>query len=183
MSEMPSAFPSAPTASACADTRRKLLDHLVRERELLMCDAIRILGSRDRAEDVVQDAALRCLKSRAIGDEVVCPGGMLRRMVRNLALDHLRRQGREETGAEDSLDPVCPAPPAEQRLAARQQLTALIDAMETLPDSHRRVFLDHRLNARRQNQIARDMDLSPARIHAIIRRTQEKLSEKMRAFD
>ena len=58
--------PSQPI-SGCALTRQKLLHHLTDEREMLLCDAMRIIGSRDRAEDVVQDAAVRCLNSTRHG--------------------------------------------------------------------------------------------------------------------
>lgn len=152
------------------------------ERELLLCDAMRILGSRDRAEDVVQDAAVRCLNSSAIAGDLDSPRGMLRRMVRNLALDHMRRQSRENTVGYEGFDPVCSAPSADQKLADRQRLGILIDALHALPESHRRVFLNYRLNARRQNEIARELGLSPARIHAIISRTHEKLSESLRDY-
>lgn len=38
--------------------RQTLLAHLVREREILLRDARRILGSRDRAEDVLQEGSV-----------------------------------------------------------------------------------------------------------------------------
>lgn len=169
-------------AAACAATRRKLLDHLVRERELLICDAMRILGSRDRAEDVVQDAAIRCLNSRAIGRDLDSPRGMLRRMVRNLALDHVRRQTRENTVGYDGFDPASFAPTADQQITDCQRLKILITALRALPEAHQRVFLNHRLDARRQNDIARELGVSPARIHAIISRTHAKLSESLREY-
>ncbi|WP_189413024.1 RNA polymerase sigma factor [Neogemmobacter tilapiae] len=154
-------------------TRQKLIAHLIEERELLIGDAMRILGARDRAEDVVQEAALRCLDSRAIGPELGSARGLLRRMVRNLALDQLRRSARDSGG--ETEEPASPAPGPEQRCADREQLAVLMAGLQTLPLSHRRMFLDHRLGECRQVDIAAREGLSPARIHAIIAKSHARL--------
>ncbi len=160
-----------------AATRLELLTFLVEEREMLLCDAIRILGSRDRAEDVVQDAAIRCLDSGAIGPALDNPRGMVRRIVRNLALDHLRRTAREMPMPEQAEALfVCPEPGPERRCEDRQVLGCVLRSLESLPPAHRKILLDHRLGGRRQNEIAGAAGLSPARINAIIARSHGRLA-------
>lgn len=154
--------------------RHRLLDCLVADRAILIKDATRILGARDRAEDVLQDAALRCLESAALGPGIGSPRGMLRRIVRNLALDQLRRHGREPT-APLSPDAACERPCAERSVADRQALARVAAGMARLPPLHREILIDHRLNATRQKRIAERVGLSPSRVHAIINRAHDTL--------
>ncbi len=161
------------TASAARET---LLAHLVEERELLLREATRILGSRDRAEDVLQDAAIRCLESSALRCEIDCPRAMLRRIVRNLALDQARKRGREPVMTLPAdVEFVCERPRPDQSVEDRQCLARIRAEMDRLPPLHRRILLAHRLGDERQNHIARRVQLSPARVHAIITSAHEVL--------
>ncbi|TPE49571.1 RNA polymerase sigma factor [Amaricoccus solimangrovi] len=162
--------------------RRRLLDCLIAERAVLLADAARILGSRDRAEDVLQDAAIRCLESEALGCPVICPRGMLRRVVRNLALDQARRSGREPAApmAEEA-EFTCDLPCAEKCLADRQALARLADELSRLPPLHREILIEHRLRDARQKHIAARIGLSPARVNAIIARAQDRLRAGLEA--
>jgi len=169
----------SPNAPACIATRHKLIDHLMQERELFLCDAVRILGSRDRAEDVLQDAALRCLSSRAITAQPTSPRGLLRRMVRNLALDHWRRGGHETSMDDTTPEPVANGPTAEQSLVACEIFGAMARAILSLPETQKHAFTEHRLKARRQNEIASEMGLSPARVHALIHAAQTYLANEL----
>lgn len=164
--------------SGCALTRQKLLRHLVDEREMLLCDAMRIIGSRDRAEDVVQDAAVRCLNSKAIGAEIASPRGFLRRIVRNLALDQLRRDVSERaTPLEPEDDLQCDRPNAEKQLQDSQALRRLAGGLARMPARETEIILAHRLGAETQKDIARRFGLSPAGINGIIARTQSALAD------
>jgi RNA polymerase sigma-70 factor (ECF subfamily) len=170
-------------AEARAAARRNLLAHLIHERELLLCDAMRILGARDQAEDVLQEAAIRCLNSPAIHPEIDCLRAMLRRIVRNLALDQQRRHARSGGDTSALAEPACLRPGPEQSLADRQSLQAVLGTLRTLPPRHQRIFRTHRLGARHQNEIARDEGLSPARVHAIIVETHARLSQSLATDD
>lgn len=161
-----------------AAMRQKLLSHLVDQREILLCDAMRILGSRDRAEDVVQDAAIRCLQSRAITGAVGSPRGLVRRMVQNLALDQRRREQRENaTPFEPGEEPPCNRPNAEGRLAEREILLQVVEEIDTLPIRDRQIFLKHRLESQPQKDIARHLGLSPARINGIVGKIHSRLRQ------
>lgn len=173
-----------PVPAGCALTRQKLLRHLIDEREMLLCDAMRIIGSRDRAEDVVQDAAMRCLSSKAIGAEIASPRGFLRRIVRNLALDHRRREISERvTPLELDDELLCDRPTAETQLQDRQRLGRLAKGLMTLPARESDIIFAHRLRVESQKDIARRHGLSPARINGIIAQTHAKLAVYVDAFD
>lgn len=157
------------TAGGCAATRQNLLRYLVEERELFLCDAIRILGNRDGAEDVVQNAAIRCLESRAINADIISPRGLVRRIVRNLAMDQLRCNARERAmPIEPGEEPRCFRPDPEKQLEERDTLRHVVRAIDDLPERNRKIFLGHRLEAHLQKDIARQFALSPARINNIL---------------
>lgn len=158
-----------------AAVRRKLLYHLVHDRDMLMCEAMRILGSPDRAEDVLQDAVLRCLSSQALQRTPDSPCSYLRRMVRNLALDHYRKQKREIPCDAFAETLVCPATPVEQKLSAQEDLAHLMRALGALCPKRRYAFVEARLKAKQQTEIAREMNLSASRVHALIQSAQTQL--------
>jgi RNA polymerase sigma-70 factor (ECF subfamily) len=105
--------------------------------------AARVLGDRDEAEDVAQEAMLRLW--RAAGDwdanGPARPATWLHRVVANLAVDRLRRAGRSV-----GLDPETPdaSPGAEARLVASDRIAALDAALALLPERQRQaVVLRH----------------------------------------
>lgn len=170
-------IPCAPTDRSRM-MRRELLTYLIEEREMFLCDALRILGARDRAEDAVQDAALRCLESAAITDEIGNPRGLVRSIVRNIARDRLRRDTREASAPlipGDDLPSDQPGP--EQHVDGRQDLARLARGLSHLPPAHRDILLKHRLQARRQKDIAQEAGLSPVRINRILAQSQSRLKE------
>lgn len=170
--------------AGCALTRQKLLRHLIDEREMLLCDAMRIIGNRDRAEDVVQDAAMRCLCSKAIGTDIASPRGFLRRIVRNLALDHRRREISERvTPLELDDDISCDRPSVERQLQDRQTLVRLAEGMMALPAREADILCAHRLGIESQKDIARRYGLSAARINGIIAQTHARLAAYVDAAD
>lgn len=159
---------------ACMATRQLLLEALMARRKQLLCEASHILGSHERAEDVVQDAALRCMISPAITHIRSCPHGFLRRMVRNIALDHWRRAARDEP-LPSPQDIAMPSATAEQQLAGRQMLGRVACAVKRLSPHQRHAIIEHRLKARKQSEIAAEMGISPAYVHALIRVAHDRL--------
>ena len=164
-------------SAACMETRQLLLKELIAKRKILLCEAIRILGSHEQAEDVVQDAALRCLTSLSITDIRTKPHGLLRRMVRNIALDHWRRAAREMPMADAGCDLPSPYPciDSEGKLQARQELEQVVDMLDQLPERERCAIVGHRLNGRKQTEIATEIGISPARVHAPVQRSHRHL--------
>lgn len=169
--------PLPPSTHRDTASRRMLLEHLVTEREILLCEAIRILGSRDRAEDILQDAALRCLCSQALDTPTENPSGLLRYMVRNLALDHYRKIRREIPSDHIPETLVSPDTPIEQRLSAKKQLNRTARTLDSLPAKKKYAFIQSRLNERSQVSIAKELNLSPSRVHALIQSAHAQLSK------
>lgn len=151
-----------------------LLQELIQQRKLLLCQAIRILGAPDQAEDVLQEAALRCLTPEAEAAEIARPAHFARRMVRNLAIDRLRRDRHLVTGDLPDL-PASSANP-EASTAGRQTLRQIDLVLQACPARDREVFYQHRVEGMAQNHLAKRHGLSPARLNAIIGRLHSQVA-------
>ena len=151
-----------------------LLQELISQRQILLCQAIRILGAADQAEDVLQEAALRCLSREAAAAEIERPAQFARRMVRNLAIDRLRRDRHLITGDLPDL-PVTSDNP-EASVAGRQTLHSIDTVLQSCPARDREVFYQHRVMGEAQNRLAERFGLSAARVNAIIGRVHTQLA-------
>lgn len=101
--------------------------------------AYRLLGSRDRMDDALQDAYVNAFKAlpRFKGQSQL--GTWLHRIVFNACLDELGRLRRAEgVPLEDAPEPLAPAPDHGDLLAGREQLA---DALAILAPSDRAAVL------------------------------------------
>lgn len=146
------------------------LDHYLAQRVELINYATSIVGDRARGEDVVQEAFLR-LTSSAANRSLKEPAGYLRRIVRNLALDWIRRIAfeRKHFGVAMSDDAfVEDRPSQEMVLAHRQELRIVIAAMTELPDRTRIALEMHRFEGLKLKDIAAHFDISVALAHSLV---------------
>lgn len=145
------------------------LDLFVAHRSALIDYAKPILGCRARAEDVVQDAYLR-FDGIAADRTLDEPVGFLFRIVRNLALDMSRRLGREgrlHTQVEsDDIAEDRPSPEAEA--LHRDQLQAVLQALDELPERTRIAVRMHRLDGCTLAQIAAHLGISVGLAHSLV---------------
>ena len=152
-----------------------LVDIFVAHRAQLHQVASKILGSRDRAEDVVQDAYLKIIEAKAVF-VVEQPVAYVFRVVQNLAIDYYRRSRLESSlfAAAEHGERVPSASATPEAIAInRQQLDLLARALEQLPERTRRAFELYRTGAHTQREIARMLDVSPTLVNFMIRDTLE----------
>lgn len=149
------------TTALFTEHRRSLIEY-----------AAGIVGSRAEAEDVVQEAWLRfdAVSRRQLLDE---PLSYLYRIVRNLAIDGRRKQGREErhvvAGTASLLDVVAedrPSPEAE--VVARSELQALQAALRELPERTRVAVEMHRMGGATLKEIAAYLGISIGLAHSLV---------------
>lgn len=151
--------------------REDLLDILLADRKRFVEVAHRILKCRARAEDVVQEAALRIWQGGP-GTELHSPRGYVRRMIRNLAIDAVRQVGLEcrllaPMDDADETESPCACP--HERMEACQALKAVFAALDTAPARTRRAILAHRLDGVPQKAIAAENGVSPTLVNFMIR--------------
>jgi RNA polymerase sigma factor (sigma-70 family) len=139
-------------------------------RAALVDYAARIVGGRESAEDVVQEAWLRLDTVVGTG-RLEHPLGYLYRVVRNAAFDRVRRASLEtrhfdtdwaaESVAEDR-------PTPEDELQHRQELAIVMQALQELPTRTRIAVELHRFRNCKLKEIAEHLGISVALAHALV---------------
>jgi len=156
------------TPALGADT---LLGLFVANRRALVGAAARIVGSRDEAEDVVQDAFLRL---RTMTDEPSIRSRLsyLFQIVRNLAIDTYRRQSLEQkwmAPEDEGVNAPSPATLPDIIVRDRQALCALMGALAELPERTQRAFEMCRVQGMAQKDIASELGVSPTLVNFMVR--------------
>ena len=146
------------------------------------------LGSAAAAEDLVQDIYLR-LASVEPDAEIGNPGGYLYRVGTNLMLERLR--GERRAAARDSAwrqahhvvvgdTDVADEAAADEAVAARQRLSAVVQAVGELPPQTQRVFRLHKLEGLSHAEVAARLGVSRSAVEkhmiAVLRHLAERLS-------
>jgi len=142
-----------------------------RQWRLLVEVAFKVLGCRSLAEDVVQEAFLKLWESRAV-QNIQCPVRYLFRVVRNQAIDRLRRlilENRYHVD-EESLGEQAAATPSPERATLGQcEWSALLEALDELPERARTAFAMTQLEGYSQREVAARLGASPTAVHFLIR--------------
>lgn len=130
------------SASGPEAGKESLLKIVICQRHQLLSIAKGILRCPFLAEDVVQDAALKVTRMD-FDQRIQCPLQFAKSMVRNLAIDQVRRRRLEsdylmpETGGENHVffgaDPC-------SRLEAWEAIGAVFSALDELPEKTQRAF-------------------------------------------
>lgn len=144
---------------------------LIANRSLLVNTASAITGCRCRAEDVVQEIFLK-VAEKASDQEVLQPLAYLVRMVRNLAIDHYRRQSFEcahyEDG-EEGLEVPSPYGGPETNVIQRDLLRRVSEALSQLPARTQAAFEMVRLGNHTLQETAKRLEVSPTLVHFMVR--------------
>lgn len=133
--------------------------------------AAKIVGDREQAEDIVQDVWLLVAKMK--GASIRQPMAYLRRTVRNLAIDFLRRKAREarvDGGDMDLAIRTAPDPQAspDTILSSRRDLACVLRVLRELPDRQRIAIEMHRFGQFRLREIADRLKISVSLVHLAI---------------
>lgn len=138
--------------------------------------AYRMLGTRDDAEDILQDAYIRWHKAEA--DEIETPEAWLVTVVTRLSIDRLRKASVER---ETYIGPWLPEPiltgisPEEEVEMASDLSIAFLVMLERLSPVERAAFLLHDIFERGYDEIARIVGKSEAAARQMIHRARERV--------
>lgn len=140
-------------------------------RRALVEAAARIVGTREGAEDVVQDTFVKLFEQeRAI--VVRYPVSYLFQTVRNLAIDRHRRlevETRHAGTEEDGLVVTSEATSPENMALGREALGTVVQALASLPERTQWAFEMYRIRGVPQKDIAAMLDVSPTLVNFMIR--------------
>lgn len=162
-------MPEQTLTSTCHSS---LLQAFVNNRTLLVKTAARITGCHSRAEDVVQDAFFRLHNAPQIQSSLKAQLSYLFQIVRNLAIDHYRRQAMElrySGSEEEGLNVPNPSASPEATHINQHALNTLDNALNDLPARTRYAFEMYRLHGVPQKDIARELGVSPTLVNFMIR--------------
>ncbi|MNE10673.1 putative RNA polymerase sigma factor FecI [compost metagenome] len=149
-----------------------LLQAFIENRLTLVKIASRITGCRSRAEDVVQDAFFRLQSAPQITSSIKAQLSYLFQIVRNLAIDHYRKQALElkySGPEEEGLDVVIPGASPETSHINFSTLEHIADVLGELPERTRYAFEMYRLHGVAQKDIAKELGVSPTLVNFMIR--------------
>ncbi|WP_050478192.1 RNA polymerase factor sigma-70 [Herbaspirillum rhizosphaerae] len=133
--------------------------------------AARILGSRERAEDVIQDAYFKIVEVSA-ANEIREPVAFLFQVVRNLAIDRQRRLSMESVffaEEDEGMQVSSGASGPEATVISRETLARVAAALATLPARTLSAFEMHRLDGCTQKEVAEKLGVSTTLVNFMIR--------------
>lgn len=165
--------------------RRHLSDIIAARRDELVRYAGVVSGDLAGAEDLVQEAWLRCDRAAAV-QTVSRPVHLLWRVLRNLSIDRSRRMAHERRtlAAGDSQQhlTVVPdvQPSAEDILIAREELSRIQAVLDGLDPRTRAAFEMHRFEGARLREIAARLDVSITTAHGLIARAMALIRDAVR---
>jgi RNA polymerase sigma-70 factor, ECF subfamily len=168
---------------------------IARHRDYLFGVAYRMLGSRQDAEDVLQEAFVRA--QRAGGDDVIEPRAWLTRIVTRLALDEL---GSARARREQYVGPWLPEPlvaprsgaagagapgvdPADRVTLDEQLSVAFLRVLESLSPAERAVYVLHEAFGVPLNEVAEIVGRTPAACRQLATRARRHVREGAPRFD
>lgn len=126
------------------------------------------VGSRDLAEEAMQETWLRLAGNRSALPQVNDPQAYILRVAGNIAIDIIRRE-RRHSARQISDDATLMAlidetPGPEATIIAREQLRQLVRALITLSDKARNVLLMNRCSGMGHREIAARLGISESMV-------------------
>jgi RNA polymerase sigma-70 factor (ECF subfamily) len=140
----------------------------------LIAYARQVLGGRHHdAEECVQDAFVRALRSMRGNDAEIALRPWLHAIVRNRCLDQLRKPNRTT-----DLDPheaviADHGPGPVSTIAHRQKLDEVVAGLGTLPERQRRALVMHELEDQSHSSIGRALGVSAGASKALVCRARQ----------
>ncbi len=147
-------------------------DVYIANRTALIAYATRILGSRETAEDIVQDAFLRFAPANTNNGSPTQTLAYLYKIVRNLSFDFLKRQKLENREQQNeppywSIPNEVPTP--EDFVAVTDEIRRISEILDDLPVEVRVALEMHRFGGYTLEEIAAHLDISVATAHRHVR--------------
>ena len=162
-------------AAGDARAARRLTDRLTPR---VFGHAARLLGDRNEAEDVTQDAMLRLWRVAPDwrpGEAQVTT--WLYRVTANLCLDRLRK--RRGLGLDEIAEPADPTPSVVARLQDRARDDALQTALDALPDRQRQAVILRHLEGLANPEIAQIMEINIRAVESLTARGRAALGRML----
>lgn len=140
-------------------------------RSVLVDYASHMLGSREAAEDVVQEAFIKFVPAIADSEPAVRPRAYLFRVVRNLAVDALRRKKLEKLRQGHNAPAWAgpqPEPTPEQTVLYCESVRRAMDIIAELPENQRIALEMRRFGGYSVEQVAAHLGVSVPSVYRLV---------------
>jgi RNA polymerase sigma factor (sigma-70 family) len=153
-----------------------------RFRPALVAFARRMLAATGHdAEDVVQDAFIRAYRGLRATDRPMALRPWLYMIVRNRALDELRRPQRPDCFEDEMSLAAVPAADPAQRVAERDEMRRLVAEIGRLPDRQRMALVLREFDGRSHAETARALHTTVPATKSLLIRARSHLGAAMQA--
>jgi RNA polymerase sigma-70 factor (ECF subfamily) len=149
-----------------------------RHRGELHAHCMRMLRSREDAEDALQDTLLRAWRSLHQYEGRGSVRSWLYRIATNASLDQMRRRDQHVIHSDDTT-----APGLDDQLERREWLRRLIGAAERLPERQRTVFAHREIVGLSARETAEALGTTQASVNSAMQRARSSLKAELGAVD
>lgn len=154
------------------------------QRKALVDYAAPLLGSRDEAEDVVQEAYLNLSRTaETAGREDVPAKAYLYRIVRNLSFNKLKRTRRQRQQNPLNLPwwalPMGAGSP-EDNAVLSDRVSRVATALSSMPERTRKIVQMHRFDGYTLEEIADHLGISVTTVHRLLGDAMEGVKDVLR---
>jgi RNA polymerase sigma-70 factor (ECF subfamily) len=144
----------------------------------LIAYARQVLGGHHHdAEECVQDAFVRALRSLRANDAEITLRPWLHAIVRNRCLDQLRKPHRTTDLEPHQAVLADHGPGPVSTIAHRQRLDEVVHGLESLPERQRRALVMHELEDRSHSHIGRALGVSAGASKALVCRARQGVAQ------
>lgn len=167
----------------CSLGNRRAFESLYRKASgHLFAVALRCMGQRDLAEDVVQEAFVRIWNSASQYDaNLAAPMTWMVSITRNKAIDQLRKH-REEPLSDDQVQALCdPSPSAHEQLEGLRDASALQRCLDTLEGMQRQSIITAYFHGASHAELVTQLAAPLGTVKSWIRRGMERLRRCLEA--
>jgi RNA polymerase sigma-70 factor (ECF subfamily) len=140
--------------------------------------AYQLMGNRDDASDVVQEAMIKAYRSLATYRSEAGFATWTARIVRNCALDELKRAVRKHEEATEIL-PEAMGPSLDQPTEARELQAIMTEAIETLSDKLRDPLVLYDIEGYSYDEIASLLEINLGTVKSRLNRARETLRQRL----
>lgn len=141
--------------------------------------ALHLLESGQDAEDAVQDLYARLWKARDSLDGIQNPRAYCLTLLRNMCIDRIRSAQRHGTTALAE-ETAGQSPGPDEKLHGREKLRGVIQAIERLPESQRKVLMMRVIEEKSYEEIARDTGMSQLTLRVLLSQARKKLKDSQK---